>query len=176
MSATSNVAIDSGSTDMVATKKKEPLRVKWNDGQVVIEPKDNDIFAVTAQQAIEGCRWQTKVQEVGDRFKEEIIERIHKWCVDHDSLVRYCYSAFVGGEGLAVYVVGQSNNYDFGLGDEMASLQSTLHNAGWLIQVLQIPVDNKEDLESFFSIDEAIEIYAKAEAAPGQSRQEQKVS
>lgn len=160
---------------MIATKKREPIRVKWNDGQVVIEPQDNDIFAVTAQQAIDGCRWTTKVQEATQKFKEEIVERIHKWCVDHASLVKYCHLGLMGGEGLSVYVVGLAGTYDFRLGDEMAGLQATLHNAGWLVQVMQIPVDTREDLESFFSIDEAIEIYAQAEAASGQGRQEQKV-
>jgi hypothetical protein len=149
--------------------KGQIIRISHTDGKVVVEPEDEDRFVMTAQSAVQACQESHHREEAIRTFKEEFLNPLYEWCLGHSGKVKACYIA-VPVSYIQVFVVGTSQRYDFGLSRELSALELKLADAGWRVSVLQLPAASAEDLQTYFSPEGAIEVYAQLAATPDQGQ------
>lgn len=135
--------------------------------QVVVEPQDEDRFVMTAQSAVKACQDHRRQEEAIRFFKEQFLVPLIQWCLGHQDKVRACYMPFPQG-GIQVFILTKSRRYDFAFGKEIADLELSLADVGWRVSVLQIPASDTEDLQTFFKVEGAIEVYAELTPASGE--------
>ena len=146
------------------------IRLSYTDsGRVLVTPDDEDRFVLTAQNAVKACQDQRRSEEAIKRFKSDLIVPLVDWCKRHVDRVHACYIPVPAGF-VQVFIVGASSKYDFALGEQVAALELSLFDAGWRVNVLQIPRAEDEDLQTYFNVEGAIQVYAQLEAAPGQGQ------
>jgi hypothetical protein len=145
------------------------IRLSHDGGNVVVEPQDEDRFVITAQSAVKACQDSQYIKQAIQRFKREFLQPVYEWCRAHAGAVGACYVP-VPMAYTQVFVVGTSPKYDFRLGDELAALELKLADAGWRVQVLQIPASDEEDLRTYFNTEGAIEVYAQLATTSGQGQ------
>lgn len=68
-----------------------------------------------------------------------------------------------------MFVIGNAESYDTGLGRQLSELELTLADSGWHVSMMLIPDCPEETLRAYFSPDGAIDVYAEPEPAPEQS-------
>jgi hypothetical protein len=158
---------------MAATRatRRQPARLSFEDGEVVVTPRDRDIFLISAEKATEACRDAVKLGERIERFQTEFLVPLHDWCVRHADRVHACYLAPPVGH-LQVFLVTTSPRYDFNLGEEIATFERELAASGWQVGVSQLPGAGDDSLGTFFSPDGALEVYAQQGTAPHESGSE----
>ena len=140
-----------------ATRK--PVRLSYEDGQVVVTPQDQDIFLISAEKATEACTEAIKDQERVTRFKSEFILPLAKWCNEHQDRISACFVAFPAATVLPVYVIGATEQYDFDLVPEQIQCADMLEKRGWSAHVSQIPKSVQEELASFFDLEYALQVH-----------------
>lgn len=148
-----------------ARAARRPVPLGFADGEVMVTPRDRDIFFISADKATEACRDALKTAERFARFESEILVPLHDWCVARAGRVRACYIPVPKGH-IPVFVVTASGRYDFALGEEVAALEADLARAGWRIGVSQLPDAGPEALDTFFDPEGALEVYAQSGPAP----------
>jgi hypothetical protein len=144
--------------------RKEPVRLSYLDGQVMVTPEDQDIFFISAQKATEACRNAVKEGERVAGFVAKFLVPLHQWCVKHADQVAACYIPQPAGH-IQTYIVTTSTRFDFGLGEHIAALERNLAKAGWRVGVFQLPKAEKRSLATFFNPEGALEVYAQRESA-----------
>jgi hypothetical protein len=154
---------------MPKTGIKGPVQLGWDDDRVVVTPEDQDRFIITAQKAVRACQQANVEAMMVDRFKDEFIGSIHRWCQRHADKVGECYAAVRDGTA-AVFVIGSAPKYDFSLGDSLSALELELHHKGWATDVLQLPASDKATLRTFFDPVTAILIYADRDRTRDEGR------
>ena len=151
---------------MAETKAaRPPIPLSFADGEVMVTPRDRDIFFISAEKATEACRDAVKTAERVSHFASEMLVPLHNWCVARADRVRACYIPVPKGQ-VQVFVVTGSRQYDFGLGEEVAALELKLARAGWRVGVSQLPDADPDSLETFFDPDGALEVYAQRGPTP----------
>jgi hypothetical protein len=143
------------------------IRLSHADGQVIVEPEDEDRFVLTAQTAVKACQDSIRREEAIRTFKGKFLHPLIEWCARHSDRVRACYIPVPVGH-IQVFVIGTSPKYDFDLGRELGRLELDLFDTGWRVNVLQLPTAAAEDLQTYFNTEGAIEVYAQLAATPGQ--------
>ena len=143
-------------------------RLSFEDGEVVVTPKDRSIFLINAEKAMAACRDALRREEGIERFESEFLVPAHNWCASHARQVRACYIP-VPGRHIQVFIVTTSFEFDLDLADELAKLELTLAQKGWRVGVLQLPRSDDRTLGTFFSSEGALEVYAQRGSAPKQS-------
>jgi len=147
--------------------KDQIVRLSYMDGgTVVVTPEDEDRFVLTAQKAVKACQDQHPTGEAIKSFKSRFLLPLVNWCKRHTDRVQACYLPVPVGH-LQVFIIGVSRKYDFELGKDIAGLELQLFDAGWRVNVLQIPHGDEEDLQTFFDVEGALQVYAQLEAAQG---------
>lgn len=146
--------------------KGQIIRLGHADGHVIVEPADEDRFVLTAQSAVKACQDRQQHEEAIRVFKAEFLQPLIEWCVGHSDRVQGCYLPTPVGH-IQVFMVGSSPAYDFDLGRELAALELQLADAGWHVNVLQLPAGAAEDIQTYFHTEGAIEVYAQLAAASG---------
>jgi hypothetical protein len=141
-------------------------RLTFQDGEVVVTPKDRDIFLISASRATEACREAVQLDKRIESFQSEILVPLHEWCLAHENKVRACYIPTTRDRQLRVFVVTRLPTFDFVLAAEVASLELKLARSGWRVGVSQLPEAEDESLATFFSPEGAFEVYAQREPAP----------
>ena len=149
-----------------ATRRRY-ARLNFTDGEVIVTPKDRDIFFMSARRATEACREAVREAQAIGRFESEFLVPLHDWCVAHAGKVRACYIPLPTGH-IQVFVVTANTRYDFPLGEEIAALELRLSRAGWRVGVTQLPDAEGGALETFFSPEGALEVYAERGPAPAE--------
>jgi hypothetical protein len=144
----------------VLSRNKEPVRLSYQDGQVMVTPEDQDIFFISAEKAAEACREAVKMDERITVFKEKFLLPLHAWCVQRADRVAACYLPRPAGQ-IQVFIVTSSTRFDFNLAEEMAALERELAHAGWRVGVLQLPNAEHHSLATFFTLEGALEVYAQ---------------
>ena len=139
--------------------RRSPARLSFEDGEVVVTPKDYDVFLINAEKAAEACREAIRLDERISRFKSDLIVPLHEWCIARKDEVQACYIP-IAGVHIQVFIVTKSKKFDFDLAEEMAALELGLARAGWRIGVLQLPDAGPESLATFFDSDGALQVYA----------------
>ena len=147
--------------------RKEPVRLSYRDGQVMVTPEDQDIFFISAEKAMDACREAVKTDERIAAFKARFLLPLHQWCDAHADRVAACYLPLPAGH-LQVYIVTTWKRFDFGLAEEIAGLERDLAQAGWRVGVSQLPAAENRSLATFFNPEGALEVYAQRRSAPGQ--------
>lgn len=147
---------------MTTTIRRNTVRLKFTDGEVLVTPRDMDAFVMSANRATEACKEAAREAGRIKQFQEEFLVPVHDWCVRHSRHVRSCYVP-VPTSGISVYVVTRDKRFDFGLADETAQLEAILQRSGWPAAVSQLPATDEDSIGTFFSPDGALEVYAQSE-------------
>jgi hypothetical protein len=138
-------------------------RLSFEDGQVIVTPKDKSIFLISAEKATEACRNAVRVEERIQLFETEFLFPLHDWCMRRMARLRGCYVP-VPRAGIQVFIVTASPQFDFDLGEEIAQLELKLAQGGWRVSIVQLP--DTQELETFFNPDGALQVYAERGPAP----------
>ena len=67
--------------------RKEPVRLTYQDGQVMVTPEDQDIFFISAEKATEACWEAVKMDGRIAAFKEKFLLPLHAWCAQRSERV-----------------------------------------------------------------------------------------
>lgn len=145
--------------------RRQPIRLSYRDGQVMVTPEDQDIFFISAERATEACQDAVRREERVARFKREFLLPLHQWCVAHADRVSVCYLPLPAGH-VQVLIVTNSPRFDFELAEEIAALERSLAGAGWRVGLSQLPNANADSLSTFFKPEGALEVYAQCGPAP----------
>lgn len=145
--------------------RRQVARLSFEDGEVVVTPKDRDIFLISAEKATEACRHAVQQDMRIKRFESELLLPLYKWCKARSNRIRACYIP-VSGSHVQVFIVTGNPQFDFGLGEEVAALERDLAEKGWRIGVSQLPDPDEETLATFCSTEGALEVYAKPVGTP----------
>ena len=142
-----------------ATRREAAILLKYDDGAVMVETRDEDRFVISARKAVEACLDLQRQDEVIRSFKEQFIRPLHDWCEKHAGRLSACYTV-PADKHIEVFVVGATDRYDFDLGREIAALEATLFDSGWRVTATQLPSSDLSEQEIHFTLGEAIEVYA----------------
>lgn len=140
--------------------RKEPVRLSYQDGQIMVTPEDQDIFFISAEKATEACREAVKTDERIASFKARFLLPLHQWCENHADRVAACYLPLPTGH-IQAFVVTKLTRFDFELSEEIADLERALAKAGWRVGVFQLPKVDDRSLATFFNPEGALEVYAQ---------------
>jgi hypothetical protein len=140
--------------------RRQPAKLSFADGEVMVTPQDRDIFFISAKRATEACRDALHNDQTFKRFESEILLPLHLWCDSHADRVQSCYLPIPTGS-IRAFVITNSPKYDFELGEGLATLELSLARAGWRVSVTQIPDAEGDSLGTFFSSEGALEVYAQ---------------
>ncbi len=140
--------------------RKEPVRLSYQDGQVMVTPEDQDVFFISAEKATEACRDAVRMDERITVFKEKFLLPLHAWCVQRADRVAACYLPRPAGH-LQAFIVTTSPRFDFKVAEEIAALERELAKAGWRVGVSQLPKAEDRSLATFFTLEGALEVYAQ---------------
>jgi len=154
-----------------ALARREPVRLSYRDGQIMVTPEDQDIFFISAEKATEACRDAVKTDERIAVFKTRFLLPLHDWCIKHSDRVAACYLPRPAGH-IQAFVVTVSHRFDFGLAEEVADLERELARAGWRVGVSQLPAAEDRSLATFFNPEGALEVYAQRGSTSDQGRAE----
>lgn len=146
----------------------KPVHLRFDGGKVYITPEDHPRFIMAAKRAVKILQREKAVQEKLRQFYDEYLPRLYQWCLERGDKVRACYLGAPTPHGLTVFIIAATAQYDFELGGEISQLALQLEREGWSSNILQVPNGEEEDLRTFFKPENALEVYAKAEAAPGE--------
>jgi hypothetical protein len=144
-------------------------RLTFEDGEVVVTPKDRSVFLISAEKATEACRDVVRLEERIERFESEFLVPLHDWCLAHEDRVRACYVPMPGSH-IQVFVVTVSPAFDYDLAAELAALELKLARRGWRVGVSQLPYADDESPTMFFNPEGALAIHAQPGPAPHESR------
>lgn len=147
------------------SRSKEPVRLSYQDGQIMVTPEDQDIFFISAEKATEACRDAVRADERIAAFKEKFLLPLHAWCAEHSDRVSACYLPRPAGH-IQAFIVTSSTRFDFKLAEEIAQLERELAKAGWRVGVSQLPNAEHHSLATFFTLEGALEVYAKRGSTP----------
>ncbi len=148
--------------------KSQAIQLSYSDsGNVTVTPENEDRFVLTAQNAVRACQEHHLNNEAIKRFKTGFLRPLHEWCLKHASSITACFIA-APTDHLQVFVIGATPKYDFALGKEVSALERQLYDAGWKLSVLQIPDSDEEELQTYFDIEGALQVYAQLQPTPGQ--------
>jgi hypothetical protein len=156
---------------MTTAVKRDVILLNYSAGHVTVEPQDEDRFVISAQKAVEACQQRHRHEQTIQTFKKKFLQPLRDWCESHASKVRACYVPPPDAGYLEVYVLGETEKFDFDLGRELAKLELQLADTGWRVNVTQIPDCPGESLRTHFNPDGAIEVYAKPKSASEQGEE-----
>ena len=109
---------------------KGPIQLRYNGGQVVVTPDDQDRFVMASRQAVSACQNALAVTRLVEQFKSELLGRLHQWCAHHAGQVQSCYVPFLeSGSCINAFIVAKSAKFDFALSDAIADLEVALDEA-----------------------------------------------
>ena len=151
-----------------STTRRQPARLSFEDGQVVVTPKDRDVFVLAAEKAIAACQMLVAADERFKTFESAFLIPLHEWCLAHSAKVSACYIAKPINH-IAVFIVGTSEQFDFDLAVEIAALELKLARKGWSVGLSQLPRGDDDTLATYFNPAGALEVYAQRGSAPQKS-------
>ncbi len=125
----------------------------------MVTPEDQDIFFISASKATEACRRVIKDEERVTRFTQDIIFPLKKWCEQHASEISACYMVMPESAVLPVYMIGASDEYDFGFTKALSDLALSFEEQGWAVHTSQLPKCSDEELLAFFNPEMALVVY-----------------
>jgi hypothetical protein len=140
-------------------KHQGPIHLRFDAGKVVVTPEDQDRFVLASESAVQACQIMNASLQLRERFKEEFLAGLFRWCQDHADKVGECYVAI--SHVLSVFIVGTSGKYDFSLDDPISDLEMAMDEKGWSCDILQLPSNDTDSLKAFFNKEQSILVYAQ---------------
>ena len=153
---------------MIKTTGQKPVHLRFDGGKVLITPEDSVRFRMAARRAVRVLHHAKVLDEAVKRFQDEYLPRLHIWCQKNKELVEACYLGLPTPHGLTVFVLGVAPKYSFDLGDRISDFAVELEQEGWSSDIIQISNGDGDEISTFFDPENALQIYAQPEAAPGQ--------
>lgn len=153
-------------TRMILPRGPVPLR--FDEDRVLIHPEDHRRFMRAAKRAARILLRGQQIDEAVQRFNDEYLPRLYKWCLDHRDKVQACYLGTPTPSGIDVFMVGTTDRYDFALGTAISHFALQLEREGWPSNIRQIPQGDADELLTFFKPEDCFEIYAQARPASGE--------
>ena len=79
--------------------RREAVRLSFRDGEVMVTPKDRDIFFISAEKATDACRDVIRQEERVTRFTDDFLIPLAGWCEQHKDRIfcLLCDPARIGG-------------------------------------------------------------------------------
>lgn len=145
---------------VAAPQRPKYARLNFTDGEVIVSPRDQDLFVISAQKATEACQQAVQQDNRMAMFADELLTPLHSWCVANADRVRACYIP-VATSQIQVFVVTTSRRFDFTFAEKVAEVERKFASAGWRIGVTQLPDADEDSLATFFNSDGALEVYAQ---------------
>lgn len=147
---------------MISTKvRRQPARLSFKDGEVLVTPNDQDIFLINAERAVEACQHAIKNEERVSSYKRELLIPLSEWCVRNAEQIKACYIAPLDCAVLQVYVVASQEEYDFELTKRLSDLSYEFSESGWSVHASQISACSDEELSAIFNLNTALKIYGE---------------
>lgn len=144
--------------------ERKYTRLSFEDGQVLVDPKDENRFFLSAEKAIEACKQAVRTDARIQGYKSEFLTPLHEWCLEHASHVRACYIT-VSANCLQVFVVTHDKKFDFDFAKKVSALELKFAEK-WEISIMQLPNSEAESLAAFINKSSAWEIYADGGSTP----------
>ncbi len=141
------------------TTRRNPVRLTFRDGEVMVTPRDQDIFFISAVKATEACTNVIRAEQRVSRFTDELLRPLAEWCERHKDKVSACYVLLPESAVLPVYVVGAKEVYDFALTEELSRLAVWFNERGWSVHLSQLPLGDADQLAGYFHPDKALQVY-----------------
>ena len=157
---------------------ESPLRLhfrKVNRVEIIASDAGDERYETTLSDMADACKQRDDFETWRVQF-QEFVGHIYEWCGTHRAIVEDCFLA-TGEGGMKAFITTQGETYCFDFDSAVVDLELELHRIYPMcpVEVLQMPSASPEALQSFFSPDEAFQLYGKPEAAPGESREVRKV-
>jgi hypothetical protein len=149
--------------------RRQFARLSFTDGEVVVKPKDKDIFLISAERATEACKSAHQEANRIKRFETEFLVPLHEWCVAHSEQVRSCYIPVAVRPHVQVFIVASSRHFDLDFAEKVGRLELEL-SKGWRVGISHLPDADEAALGTFFNSEGALEVYAKQGSASEESR------
>lgn len=139
-----------------------PLQLHFrsvNKIEVVAGDAGDDRYETTLAEMAEACRQKEDFRTWKMQF-EEFLGKINDWCLSHKNQIRGSYLS-PGEGGMKLFVTTQGERYRFDFDNEIVDLELELHRVYSMcpVEVLQMPDASPDALKSFFSPDNAFQIY-----------------
>lgn len=147
-------------------KHQGPVQLRFDAGKVVITPEDQDRFVLAANNAVRACQLINASLQLRERFKEEFLAGLFRWCQENAIKVGECYVAME--DGITVFVVGSAGKYDFDLDKPISTIEMAMEEKGWPCDIIQLPTSDGDSLKSFFDKENSIQVYAHSSRTSGQ--------
>lgn len=144
--------------------RQAAVLLSYEDGEVVVTPKDQDRFFISARRAAEACRAAVRTDEIVARFKADLLIPLREWCEVHADLVSACYLGMPDSSVLPIFLIGAGERYDFRLTQSGVELADLLDERGWLVQVVQIPRSSDDELQAIFNVDRSLVVWGSPDA------------
>ena len=142
---------------MTQTKTSQPVRLDYfeKDRQVVIRPKDNDVFVRSVEQIIETCDIGERTLRRALQFKkqfEDLLQKLAQWLTANNHRVHKAFLTMREGR-LLFLVIKIGPRYDDELEDSLTDLDIAVATSPELdmlrLDVLCLPEVSMEAAHSF---------------------------
>lgn len=144
-------------TERINTKA---VQLHHKGGQVVVTPEDESRFVLASPQAVLACQQSEFKKNYAARFREELLSPLRHWCEQHKDFVHACHiSGNALGNCYKVFVISQSQQFDFELSDMIADLETEFEKSDWPCDILQIAPGSPEELRTFFDPQESLQVF-----------------
>lgn len=137
--------------------KIKPIALKWNEKErtVLLEPEDQDRFALTVEEAIAACRAYAP-QERADmkRRFDALLDRLGAWVAEHKKKVAKAFFT-IRDSNFLFLVVMKGRGYDPDLTGELTELDIEIARSGAFkglrLSVQELPNVSDEDCAAFLN-------------------------
>jgi hypothetical protein len=139
----------------------KPIQLRWDAGNVVVTPEDEDRFVKESVWAVGACQQMLAVERMAEQLKTDFFPTIRNWCEGNAEHIESCFVTLHPGPFM-VFVVTKNRRYDFSLSDSLTDLEMKLFEKNWPAEVLQIPDGSQESLQTFFDTEKAFQVHGNA--------------
>ncbi len=135
--------------------RRSPIVLRWEEGarSVSVNPKDQDHFTVTVEEAIKACKARDTFSSFQVLFKRLLI-RLKMWTNEHSSKIKLAYLT-VRDASLLFVVITKLVEYDRDLEDELTELDLEIANEVSLssvrLNVLLLPPASPDSIAAFIA-------------------------
>jgi hypothetical protein len=148
---------------MSTPQKTDASHIREGDGDYVLHPSNDDLFARTGKQIIEACELSISISVWLEELNQMLAE-VKEWCGQRADKIMACLAEGRGSEVLLFFVpVGKQFNFD--LADELADLNRSLvtdFNIG-MVEVGQIP---STEVARFMDLEKVRLVYGRLPETP----------
>ena len=143
---------------MTTPAKTDAKHIRESDGDFLLHPSNDDLFARTGKQIIEACQMSISIAVWMEELNQMLSE-VKAWCAKRSDKISACLAEGRGSEVL-LFFVPVGNQFNFDLADELADLNRELvtdFNIG-MVEVGQIP---EAEVNRFMDLEKVRIVYGR---------------